>query len=159
MLDNDYSADFLSQQRAANGIRKDIATARGLIADCLARYKKKMLHARSKKQAEDLSMFAELADYNRKEEIQEAFGWDFITEKQMEHLNDLWDARENVIANKGRYADRVTQILESAMANCGDVFADTLEEYDGLVRRDNEDRIRIERENRENSYKRYIAGL
>ncbi|SMC39274.1 hypothetical protein [Aristaeella lactis] len=36
-----------------------------------------------------------LADYAKREEIQEAYGYGFITEKQMDKLLDLWDEREN----------------------------------------------------------------
>ena len=159
MSNNNYCAEFLSQQREAEAIRKDIATARGIIADGLLRYKKKMLHARNRKQVEDMSMFTELDDYGSKRDIQDAYGWELISSKTMDRLNDLWDAREQVIANQGRFADRVTQMLEHAMGNCGDTYADTLEEFDEVVRRDKDDRARIERENSINTYNRYLAGL
>ena len=150
-----YSEEFLAQQREVNAIRKDVATAHSIIRDGLTRYKKKMLHARNKKQTDDLSMFAELDEYNKKTDIQDAYGWDIITNAQMERLNDLWDAREQVIANQGKFADRVTEILERAMANCGDMFSDALNEFDELVRHDNERIIQIERENSINHYNRY----
>ena len=150
------SQEWLDREREMKSIRRDVATARGIIADGLLRYKKKMLHARSKKHVEDLSMFAELDGYSSKRDIHDAYGWEFISEDKMQRLNDLWDAREQVIANNGRFSDRVTQILERAMGNCGDLFADVLSEFDDFVRRDNENRARIERENRDNSYKRYI---
>jgi len=153
------SQEWLDREREMKSIRKDVATARGIIADGLLRYKKKMLHARSKKQVEDMSMFAELDGYISKRDIQDAYGWEYISENKMQRLNDLWDAREQVIENNGKFADRVTQILERVMGNCGDMFSDVLDEHDALVRRDNEDRARIERENRDNSHKRYIAGL
>jgi homoserine dehydrogenase len=159
MADIKYSQDFLAQQREVKAIRKDIATAYKVIAAGLARYRKKMLHAKNKAQTEDMSMFAELEDYESKKEIHDAFGWSYISEKQMKRLNDLWDAREQVTANQGKYADRVTEILERAMANCGDIFFDALEEFDKVVRMNKERILEIERENSINSYNRYHAGM
>jgi hypothetical protein len=155
MPDIKYSQEFLDQQREITAIRKDVATACGIIRDGLTRYKKKMLHARNKQQTEDLTMFAELDEYDSKNDIQDAYGWDIISDKQMERLNDLWDAREKVIAGQGKFADRVTEMLERAMANCGDIFSDALDEFDELVRYDNERSAQIERDNRTNNYNRY----
>ena len=126
MAESKYSSDFLAQQREAKSIRKSIDTARGLIEDALLRYKKKMLHAKSKKQTEDFSMFAELDGYSSKDDIQIVFGYGDISDDAMHRLWDLWDAREIVVANQGRYADRVTQILERAMENSGDFLRTTL---------------------------------
>ena len=154
-----YSEDFLTQQRETAAIRKDIAKAYSIIKDGLTRYKKKMLHAKNKKQTDDMSMFAELDGYESKNDIQEAYGWDSITLKQMERLNDLWDACEIVLMNQGKFADRVTEILERAMANCGDIFSDALADFDESVRRNNERSVQIERENTKNNYDRYIAGI
>ena len=159
MQDIKYSNEFLARQREVKAIRKDIATAHNIIRDGLMRYKKKMLHARNKKQTEDMSMFAELDGYGSKTDIQNAYGWDIITMKEMERLNDLWDAREQVISNQGKFSDRVTEILERAMADCGDKFSEILGEFDELVRRDNERSVQIERENSINNYNRYITGI
>ncbi len=153
------SAEFQEQQREAKAIRKDISTARGIISDGIQRYKKKMLHARSKKQAEDLSVFAELDQYGSKRDIQDAYGYDFITEATMDRLNDLWDAREQYINARGQFEDRVSQMLTRAMNRVGDVFMETLEEFDALERRVKEDSIRIERENSANAYTRWQKGL
>jgi len=150
-----YSQEFLDQQREVNAIRKDVATACGIIRDGLTKYKKKMLHARSKQQTDDLTMFAELDVYDDKSEIQEAYGWDMISDKQMGRLNALWDAREQVIANQGKFADRVTEMLERAMSNCGDTYSEVIDEFDELVRHDNERSVQIERENEINNYNRY----
>ena len=50
------SQEYTEKEREAAQIRKDILTARSYINDAILRYKKKMLRARSKKQAEDLSV-------------------------------------------------------------------------------------------------------
>jgi len=159
MTDKRYSSDFVTRQYEVSAIRKDIATACGIIRDGLTRYKKKMLYAKSKQQTEDLSIFAELDGYENKGEIQDAYGWNMISNKQMERLNDLWDAREQVISNQGKFSDRVTEMLEHAMANCGDMFSDVLDEFDELVRCDDNLKSQIERENRTNNYTRYKTVL
>ena len=143
-----HSPVFTEHQREIKALRKDVSTARSIIADGLLRYKKKMLHARSKKQTEDMSMFAELDGYESKQQIHDAYGWNYISMTQMDRLNDLWDTREQVVANQGRFNDRVTQILERAMDNCGDLFADDFEDFDALVRQDNDLRAQLQREAR-----------
>jgi hypothetical protein len=154
-----YSAEFLAQQREIKAIRKDISVAYGIIADGLMRYKKKQLHARNKQQAEDMSMFAELDVYGSKTDIQDVYGWGDISEATMYRLLDLWDVREQVVANNGKFIDRVTQMLTRAMENVGANYTDQLSEFDDLVRMDNESRARIARENGINSYNHYHSGL
>jgi hypothetical protein len=153
------SSEWLAKEREIKELRKDMNTAYKIIADGLARYKKKMLHAKNKKQTENLSMFVEIDIYESKKEIHDAFGWGYISESEMKRFYDLWDARETVNANNGKYTDRVTEILERALNSCGDKFFDTLKEHDKLVRQGEENRIRIERENSINNYNRYKAGL
>jgi hypothetical protein len=153
------SDEYLAQQREVKSVRKDIETARGIISDALLRYKKKMLHARSKKQAEDLSVFAELDPYGSKLDIQDAYGYASISDRQMDRLNDLWDARENFINEQGQFEDRVSEMLKRARDGVGEEFLDMLFESDMAERRIKEDIARINRENSENDYNRYIAGL
>jgi hypothetical protein len=153
------SAEYREKEREAKALRKDVSTACAVIADGILRYKKKMLRARSKKQVDDPVLFAPLDDYSSKREIQDAYGWEYISESEMDKLNALWDAREQYINAQGRFTDRVTEMLERAMNNCGGEYEDALDEFADMERRSNADLARIERENRENSYKRYIAGL
>jgi len=80
------STEWRTWEREVKAIRKDIAAARKIIADGLARYKKKMLKARSLKQVEELSMFTELDGYSSKQEIQDAYGWEVITDEKMHRL-------------------------------------------------------------------------
>ena len=51
-----------------------------------------------------------LADYNSRDEIRDAYGYGFITEKQMEKLLDLWDERENGTQPDSLY-ERKLQLL------------------------------------------------
>jgi hypothetical protein len=147
-MDIEYLGNFADKHLEVKAIRKDISTAHTIIKNALQQYKKKMLKAKNKKQTEDLSMFAELADYKNKQDIQEAYGYDNISHAEMHQLNDLWDIREQIIANNGKFTDRVTQMLEWAMYNCGDMFADILEEHDEVLRKDAILREQIGKENR-----------
>lgn len=60
--------DFRDQKREIRTLQKDIATARGIIADGIARYIKQRLRLRSKKAAEE-NPFADLEGYNSKKDI------------------------------------------------------------------------------------------
>ena len=51
-----------------------------------------------------------LEDYNSKDEIRDAYGYGFITEKQMDKLMDMWDERESGMQPNELY-DRKLQLL------------------------------------------------
>jgi hypothetical protein len=132
--DQMQTSAYLEKKRNTKEIRKDIAIARAIIESGLARYKKKKLGARSLKQAESPNIFADIEDYASKDEIQEAYGWGYISDSEMHRLWDMWDAKENAEANNGKYSDRVTQMLEQAIWGCGSIFEEELGEFDGLQR-------------------------
>lgn len=151
------SEDFRAQQREIRSIQKDIATARGIIADGQTRYIKQRLRLRSKKAAEE-NPFADLEGYNSRKDIQEAFGWEIITEAEMDRLNALWEARESSLSATGRYEDRVTQMLERAMNAVGDEFIDQLSDFQEMERRMEADAERIACENRQREWERKHGG-
>ena len=127
---------IISTEREAKAIRKDIETARKIIEDGLIRYKKKMLHARSKKQTEDLSMFEEIAGYESKQDIQEDYGYGEMSNAKYGRLNDLWDAREEFVTAQGQFDSRVTQILSRAMNQCNNLFEEALYEFEEKQRKE-----------------------
>ena len=153
------SQEYLDKEREAAKIRKDILTARGIITDGINRYIKKMLRARNKKQAEDLSVFDELKDYNGIEDIQNAYGWDIITRAQMDRLMEMWEVREKYIDESGKFTDRVTGMLYRIRNLCGDEFAETLDEFDAMKARRDAEIKAIEKRNAEIDYEMYIRGL
>lgn len=108
-------------------IRKDIATARKYIQDALARYRKDKTRSRSKAKAAD--PFADLEGYNIRQDIQDAFGWEFITEAEMDRLLALWDLRE-ASKNKKQLEDRVTEMLEIAARSLSQSYDDKLYDWD-----------------------------
>lgn len=149
--------DFRERQREIRAIQKDISTARGVIADGIARYKKARLRVRSKKVATE-NPFADLEGYNSKKDIQEAYGWEIITEAEMDRLNALWDAREASLSAAGKYEDRVTKILERALNSVADEYIDQLADFQELERRMDADAERIAQENRQRNWERAHGG-
>lgn len=148
------SEDYLRMEREATSLRKDISTARGIISDGLQRYKKKMLHARNKKQVDDLSVFDVLNDYSSLRDIQDAYGYDCISAAEYDRLCSLWDAREMYIDENGRFSDRVSEMLQRALNGCGEVCWDALNGFDKMKQQREDDIERIMKENAENDYKR-----
>jgi len=127
--------DFTKQQREAASIRADISKANKIVLDARARYIKAKLKVRNKKQLEEMEvLFADLADYNSKEEIQDFYGWGGISRTELERLEALWDAREHHISESGNYRDRVVDMLDKALSRIGDDYLEFLDEADTTAR-------------------------
>jgi hypothetical protein len=127
--------DFTIQQREAASVRADIQRAFKLIRDAKTRYVKERLKARSTKQAiEQETLFVDLAPYESRQQLIDAYGWAEFSEKEYERLLHLWDMREQYIKGKGQYSDRVTQMLDKAAARLGDDYQDLLEDADTMAR-------------------------
>lgn len=152
------SPESRQEAREMADLRKDIMTATNAISDALARYRKTKLRARSKKKAQE-DPFAELADYESRQQIHDDYGWGFITEARMERLMELWDAREESKKAGGSdvYRDRVTEMLERAMATVGSEHMETLHDYDNRMRKIREDAAQIARENNERTRQRELG--
>ena len=104
-------------------LQQDIDTARRIIRQGLGQYIKRQIGARNKKQAADLEgLFAELSPYQERDEIIEIYGWGDISEAEMNRLLTMWDAREIARQNAGKYADRVTEMLETAIRRVGSEY-------------------------------------
>ena len=122
-------SDHKKNMKEADDIRKDCSTARGIINDALARYVKKKIGARNKRQAEDMAlMFKDLEDYESEKDIQDAYGWEFISEKEKDRLIDLWKKREQYVSASGKFEDRVTAMVKRAMDAIGEEYIDFLTE-------------------------------
>lgn len=148
-------SDHATRLKACKAIRKDCATARGIINDALLRYTKKKMNARNKKQAGDMELlFADLADYQSETDIQDSYGYGCVSEKEYDRLIDLWRKREQYVAGNGKFADRVSELVETAMNSIGERYIDFLTEteYAEQVRQNR--MIEIERENAVNTYNR-----
>lgn len=97
--------------------------AQAIISDAVARYVKEKTRARSKKAAQERDAilksprFDKLNEYERFENIQECYEWDYITEKERDELEALWMEREelrNHTDDSGLYRDLVTKALGQA---------------------------------------------
>ena len=121
------SIDFRTQQSEAAAIHKDIQRAYKIINDAKIKYIKTKLKAKSKKHAENMDLlFADLADYACKVEIQDYYGGGYISRKEYERLVDLWDEREQYAKDGALYRDRVVEMLEKAIEHIGDGYEDFL---------------------------------
>lgn len=142
-------------KKAAAEIRKDCSTARGIIADALNRYVKKKLSARNKKQASDMDlMFKDLEIYESERDIEDAYGWDFISEKEKDRLIELWRKREQFVDENGKFRDRVTDMVEKAMRDIGEEYVDFLTDVEYAEHKRLERLEEIEKENIRNEYER-----
>lgn len=142
-----------AEAREIARLRKDISTASQFIADALARYRKKKIGAKSKKQATE-NPFEDLKEYRSLRDIQDAYGWDMITEREMDRLTKLWELREESGKQSTVYTDRVTEMLERAMRGIGNEYLDELMDYDMKVRQREQEAERIAKENNDRTWQR-----
>ena len=78
--------------------------------------------------------FDALKEYERFEDIHEAYGWDAITEKQRDDLEALWEERENIKnhVDNGVYKDDVTEALMQAWIFIQDMWHEEIEEAESM---------------------------
>lgn len=147
--------DLKIQLAKADSLKRDIATARKIIDNGMKQYIKRKIGARNKQQIEDQEAFyADLAGYDSKKDIQDAYGWDLISETEMDRLNAMWDAREIAKQNAGKYSDRITEMLEAAMNSVGERYDQEIFDAEMAKRRFDEDVKRIQRENAQRDWER-----
>lgn len=148
------------RMKACAAIREDCSIARGIINDAMQRYVKKKLNARNKKQAADMElMFADLSEYKSENEILDAYGYDCITEKEYDHLIDLWRKREKFVDESGKFSDRVTELVQVAMNSVGERYYDFIAETEAAEQEAKKRQIDIEKENIRFEHERYIKGI
>ena len=124
----DEQLDELEQLRA------DLRKASELIAGAVIRYRKEKLKKKSMKAAEEEAEFAELEDYTSREDIRNCYGYDMITEAEMDRLFYLWDLREEQRKKKKTddYEDGVTAMLHTAANALEDKHRDRKEELEEI---------------------------
>lgn len=129
--------EYVVKLRRYDEIKKLIRTAEDQIQYAVDAYKKRKLGARNKQQVEDLSMFDDLKDYAKRSEIQEAYGWDVITGKERDRLEELWDRREEMEEGKkrgGGYFDEVVRELEKAKLSIQDSYIEEIIVLENIMR-------------------------
>lgn len=159
-----YIFDLPAQKKELELLKKDLEKAVAIIEDGISRYKKSKLRAKSKKQAEDFkSMFAELEPYASLQEIQEAYGWAIISEKEYNRLASLWKLRDKYANKKNEFEDRVTKILNYAIDHLVDPYVEDIFDIETAVRKDENERKaicdRLRRERQEFEYDQYIKSI
>ena len=131
--------EFEKLRKEADEKRKARNRATAYIKGALARYVKEKTRAKSRKAAmeKDAALngprYAKLADYDRREDISEAYGYGCITSGEMDRLEALWDEREDLKKHtdeSGLYTDSVTECLYSAISHVEGLYAEELEEFD-----------------------------
>lgn len=105
------------------------------------------MRAKNKKVAEE-NPFADLEQFNSRQAIQDAYGWELITKAEMDRLNALWDAREASLSTTEKYEDRVALMLEKALNGIGDEYIEQLMDFRELERKMQAEAECIARENR-----------
>lgn len=170
MMDVRYMSkdDFDEIEASAKEKIKARNNAAKCIQDALARYVKTKTRARSKKAAmeKDIALtsprYAKLAEYERFEDIREAYGYGCITESQADKLEDLWEEREQLKSKTfdGHYKDLVTECLEAAESAVLMMFEDEVEDYENTKREWDKKLREIEEEKRQRQeeYKRWKNG-
>ena len=115
-------------------LEADLKKASELITSAVIRYKKEKLKKKNLKQAEEEDLFAELNDYTSRENIRDCYGYDMITENEMERLFYLWDLREEQRQKKKseRYEDQVTKMMDTAANAIEDKYRDRKEELEEI---------------------------
>lgn len=115
-------------------LRANMRKAGEMITGAVIRYRKEKLKKKSLKAAEEENEFAELEDYTTREEIRNCYGYDMITEAEMDRLFYLWDLREEQRKKKQSavYEDAVTKMLHQAANAIEDIYRDRKEELEEI---------------------------
>ena len=122
--------------------------AQAIIRDAVARYVKEKTRARSKKAAQERDeilkspRFDRLKEYERFEDIQDSYGWDFITEKERDELEALWMEREelrNYTDDNGIYQDLVTKALGQAEIFLMEIWEEDIQKAEAMRKQFDDD--------------------
>lgn len=115
-------------------LETNLRKASELIAGAVIRYRKEKLKKKSLKAAAEEDEFAELDDYTSRENIRDCYGYDMITEAEMDRLFYLWDLREEQKAKAKNtvYEDEITKMLHQAANAMEEMYRDRKEELEQI---------------------------
>lgn len=142
------------KEKAAAEYLKARSRARAAIKDAKLRYIKEKTRARSKKAAEERDeilnspRFKVLEQYDRFEDIQESYGWDFITEAERDRLEELWEEREKIRnhTDDGIYSDLVTEALDRADSAVFELWQEEIDDGEYIRKEFNKQQKKINEE-------------
>lgn len=63
-------------------------------------------------------------------DIQNAYGYEMITETEYDRLMELWELRAQSVQKAGPYKDRVVEMLELAARAIWDAYGENVAAYD-----------------------------
>ena len=135
------------ERRAIEALKKDIQTAQDSIQDAVSRYRKAKLRTCSKAKANSEDIFRPLEEYDSQVDIQNAYGYEMITETEYDRLMELWELRAQSVQKAGPYKDRVVEMLELAARAIWDADGENVAAYDEKVSRMHREARRIAQEN------------
>ena len=135
------------ERRAIEALKKDIQTAQDSIQDAVSRYRKAKLRTCSKAKANSEDIFRPLEEYDSQVDIQNAYGYEMITETEYDRLMELWELRAQSVQKAGPYKDRVVEMLELAARAIWDAYGENVAAYDEKVSRMHREARRIAQEN------------
>lgn len=117
-----------------DALNADLRKVSELMTNAVIRYRKEKLKKKSLKKAEDENAFSELDDYTTREDIRNCYGYEMITEAEMDRLFYLWDLREEQRTKKKSevYEDQVTKMLQQGMNMIEDRYRDRKEELEEI---------------------------
>lgn len=115
-------------------LRDSMKKADELISQAEIRYRKDKLKKKSLKDAKEQDSFAELEGYQTRESIRSDYGYELISESEMDRLFYLWDLRESQKNQKKteKYEDDVTKMLHVAIHAIEEKYKDRLEELEEI---------------------------
>lgn len=150
--------NYEESKKMAETLVKGRNRAMSLIDDAVARYVKEKTRARSKKAAmeRDAALssprFNCLAEYERRSDIVEAYGWDSISASECDRLEALWDEREAIqkqTDDNGQYHDAVTQALHEAYGFVAGLWEKEITENRSFVKSYEEEVAKLKQARRE----------
>lgn len=116
-------------------LKRDITVARRIVENGIVQYRKRKLALRNKKQLDDPeAAYTELNDYSSQEDIRDAYGYELISEAEMDRLMGLWEGRERMRDARGKYNDRVTEMLEIAYRGIGESYLEQIYAYEDSIK-------------------------
>lgn len=136
-----------AERRAVEALKKDIQTAQDSIQDAVSQLpgKPSCVPAQAKSHSEDI--FRPLEEYDSQVDIQNAYGYEMITETEYDRLMELWELRAQSVQKAGPYKDRVVEMLELAARAIWDAYGESVAAYDEKVSQMHREARRIAQEN------------
>ena len=114
-------------------VYKNVTKAADLIDKAKIQYIKRQIAARNKKQvAEQEEFYADVKDFQRIDDIRDLYGWGIISDDEMHHLIDKWEAYQTAKKQNNQYKDAVTEMMDMAASHLYEKYSEELDEYKTL---------------------------